>query len=92
MLISYLRNRATRPNQKIQFESIKALGDLEDNKMKLALQEIFPESDGIVKLAIAYSMAKLGDWDRAVSYLIKRSEFATSKERFFGYPAVNRIE
>ena len=27
-------------------------------------------------------MAKLGDWDRAVSYLIKRSEFATSKERF----------
>lgn len=82
VLISYLRNRATRPNQKIQFESIKALGDLEDNKMKLALQEIFPESDGIVKLAIAYSMAKLGDWDRAVSYLIKRSEFATSKERF----------
>ena len=82
VLISYLRNRATKPNQQVQFESIKALGDLGDKKMKAALQEIFPESTGIVKLAIAYAMAKFGDWDRAVSYLKKRSEFATSKERF----------
>ena len=81
-MCSYLRNRATRPNQQIQFESIKALGDLGDKKMKAALQEIFPASNGIVKLAIAYAMAKFGDWDRAVSYLKKRSEFATSKERF----------
>ena len=82
VLISYLRNRATRPNQQIQFEAITALGDLNDKKMMGVLQENFPKSSGVVKLSIAYTMAKFGDWDRAVSYLVKRSEFATSKERF----------
>ena len=33
VLISYLRNRATRPNQQIQFEAITALGNLNDKKM-----------------------------------------------------------
>ena len=82
VLISYLRNRATRPNQQIQFEAITALGNLNDKKMMGVLQENFPKSSGVVKLSIAYTMAKFGDWDRAVSYLIKRSEFAKSKERF----------
>tara|TARA_Y100000589_G_scaffold199291_1_gene188138 strand:+ start:439 stop:1626 length:1188 start_codon:yes stop_codon:yes gene_type:complete len=82
VLLSFLRNRATRSNQQIQFEAIKALGDLGDKKMMGVLQEIFPKSGDVVKLAIAYTMAKFGDWDRAVSYLIKRSEFATARERF----------
>ena len=82
VLLSFLRNRATRPNHQIQFEAVTALGDLGDKKMMGALQDIFPKSSNVVKLAIAFTMAKFGDWDRAVSYLIQRSKFATSRERF----------
>lgn len=82
VLISFIRNRATIPNPEVQVEAVKALGALRDKKMKRFIQEMFPESNSLVKLSISYSMALLGDFQRATSYLIERSQYGARNERF----------
>ena len=82
VLISFIRNRATIPNPQVQVEAVKALGSLKDKKMKQYLQEMFPQSDALVKLSIAHAMTSLDDFDRAIKYLTERSQYGSRNERF----------
>lgn len=82
VLISFIRNRATIPNPQVQVEAVKALGSLKDKKMKQFLQEMFPQSDALVKLSIAYAMVYFGDFERATKYLTERSQYGSRSERF----------